>query len=395
MTQPAKVTQTTQQTPSTQQTQPTISVIICCYTMERLNDIKEAVDSVLNQTLKPYEVILSVDHNEELFRKLVETYRDSIEIRRKFPNLNESQPISIKLVLNTGAQGLSETRNVGIHAATGDIVAFIDDDAIAEPDWLETLTNLFLSPAPSPQSQVVVAVGGRAIPLWIDGKRPTWFPEELDWIVGCTYKGLPVNYSLQSLVTGQQSSSPLDSGLSTHDSRLLTIRNVPGCNMAFRKEIFEQVGLFRSEMGGIKETPRGGEEADLCLRIKHKIPDSLILYEPAAIIHHKVPSWRLSLKYLGQRSFNEGFYKAKVQKLHQRTLSTQQTQRTPQTQKTQKTLSTERSYLRYLLLTSIPERLKHIYKKGSLPQAVTIIISIVATGAGYFIGKIKTWNLEL
>ena len=120
---------------------PKISVIICCYTMERLNDIKEAVESVLNQTLKPHEVILAVDHNEELFRKLVETYRDSIEIRRKFPNLNECQSISIKIVLNTGAQGLSETRNVGIRASTGDIVAFIDDDAIAEPDWLEHLVR--------------------------------------------------------------------------------------------------------------------------------------------------------------------------------------------------------------------------------------------------------------
>lgn len=372
-----------------------VSVIICCYTMERLNDIYEAVGSVLNQTLKPHEVILAIDHNEELYQKLAES-----------PNLNESKPISIKLVLNTGAQGLSETRNVGIRASSGDIVAFIDDDAIAEPDWLENLAKPFSHQSaarsqshqtndyrPSTADYRVVAVGGRAIPLWLSGSRPTWFPEELDWIVGCTYKGLPLSYSLQSPVTGQQSSTPLD-------YRLSTVRNVPGCNMAFRKEVFEQAGFFRSEMGGIKETPRGGEEAELCLRIKHKIPDSLILYQPNAVIHHKVPSWRLNLRYLTQRSFNEGFYKAKVQKLHQPTKksavgSPQSTVKIPNSRlpttdsRLSKALSTESSYLRYLLFTSIPERLRRFYRKGSFLQAGAIIISIVATGTGYLIGRIK------
>jgi glycosyltransferase involved in cell wall biosynthesis len=222
--------------------------------MDRFNDTIEALESVFAQTLKPHEVIISVDHNEELYESLESAVGS---------HQNPPAP-RLKLVLNSGAQGLSETRNVGIRAASGDIVAFIDDDAVAEPNWLEHLTKAFHHQVKSPESGVtsieshfspdsrlVVAVGGRAIPPWYNGKRPSWFPEELDWIVGCIYKGLPLN--------GKET------------------RNVLGCNMAFRRETFERAGTFRSEMGGIKRTPRGGEEAELCLRIKYEMSDPVIL----------------------------------------------------------------------------------------------------------------------
>lgn len=334
----------------------TVSVIICCYTMERLNDIHEAMNSVLDQTLKPCEIILSVDHNRELYHAL------KLNIEPRTLNLEPQ----IKTVLNTGVQGLSETRNIGIRAASGDIVAFIDDDAVAEPDWLENLVRPFQSLVPDPQCSVV-AVGGRAIPLWLSGVRPSWFPEELDWIIGCTYRGLPVK--------------TLNLEPRTLNPELRTIRNVPGCNMAFRREVFDKVDGFRSEMGGLRETPRGGEEANLCLRIKHQMPDALILYRPNALIHHKVPPRRLRLKYIARRSYNEGFYKSIVERL-----SPKPTQQTP---RTQQTLSTENSYLRYILFTSIPGRLRYFYKEGSLSQLGAIIISLIAAGTGYLLGRVR------
>jgi len=306
---------------------PKVSVIICAYTMERLNDIHEAVNSVLIQTLKPHEVILAVDHNQELHQELKDHF-----------------PPEIKIVESNGAPGLSETRNAGIRAAKGEIIAFIDDDAVAEKDWLEKLTDPFQSPN-------VVAVGGRAIPIWHNRTRPSWFPEEMDWIVGCTYKGLPLK--------GNE------------------IRNVPGCNMAFTRNIFDRVGFFRTDLGGIRDTPRGGEEAELCLRIKHQIPDALILYEPNATIYHKAPLYRSRLRYLIRRSYNEGFYKSSVEKLT--STSVLQTQ----------SLSTENAYLRYLLWASIPVRFRYFYRKGSLSQAGVILISMAATGVGYLMGGLK------
>jgi len=332
---------------------PTASVIICCYTEERLKDIHEAVESVLAQTLKPHEVIIAVDHNKQLYEGFAETYQDSVEIRKNSVNLNRSPnrrspvsdpqpPVPIVLVLNEGARGFSATKNVAIRAAKGDIVAFLDDDAIAEKDWLLYLTKLF-------KDESVVAVGGRTIPLWLNGRRPSWFPEELDWIVGCTYKGLPLN--------GNE------------------IRNVPGGNTAFRKGVFEKVGFFRSETGRIGTTAGCGEEADLCLRITHAMPEALIAYQEKAIIHHKVAPHRTTWRYLWKRSYNEGFYKSLVKRLS--------------SDSSQTALSTEDSYLRYLLFKSIPERLAQFYRGESLPQTAAIIVCIAATGVGYLVGKAR------
>ena len=330
--------------------EPKVSVIICCYTQERLDDIFEAVDSVLAQTLRPHELIIAVDHNKQLYERLAQTYRESADIHRNSVNLNQSPgcrspvptsgaPIPIVLVLNEGAQGLSETRNVGLRTASGEIVAFIDDDAVAEKDWLLYLAKPF-------EDERVVAVGGRAIPLWLNGRRPSWFPEELDWIVGCTYKGLPLDGN--------------------------KIRNVAGCNMAFSKETFAKAGLWDTRMGSIGQSLKGGEEADICLRIKERIPTALILWEPKALINHKVPLSRAGLRWVVKNSYYQGICKVKVRKYRDST--------------SENHLSTEGSYLRYLFSKSVPERLARFYRKGSLLQAGAILMCIAATGAGYLAG---------
>ena len=357
---------------------PTVSVIICCYTEERFKDIHEAVESVLAQTLRPHEVIIAVDHNKQLYERLADTYRDSVETRRNSVSLNQSPncrspvpnpqlPVPIVLVLNEGAQGLSETRNVGIRASSGDIIAFIDDDALAEPDWLENLIRPFQPPIPNlqypvagPQSHVVV-VGGRAIPLWPNDRRPSWFPEELDWIVGCTYKGLSV-----------KAVNPEPQILNLE---LRTTRNVLGCNMAFRKGVFEKAGFWGEKIGAVGQRLKGGEEAELCLRIKNEMPQALILYEPDALIYHRVPYYRTTLKWIVIHSFAEGTCKAKVDKLSSHF--------------SQKPLSTEDSYLRYLLFKSIPQRLARFYRGESLPQTAAIMVCIAATGVGYLVGRMR------
>jgi hypothetical protein len=245
------------------------------------------------------------------------------------------------VTLNSGVKGLSETRNVGIRASSGDTVAFIDDAAVADEHWLESLARAF-------QQAEVAAVGGRAVPLWLEGKAPAWLPEELHWVIGCTYRGLPT-------AAGR-------------------VRNVIGCNMAFRTGVFNRAGLFRSQLGRTGKTKGVGEEADMCLRIAHTLPDSLILYEPAAVVRHKVPGWRLTAGYVCRRSYDEGFYKVIVQRLARGPSS--------------KALSTENRYLRYLLFTSVPQKLLSFYRGSPLVQAGVIIMSMLCTGIGYVTGSL-------
>jgi len=244
-------------------------------------------------------------------------------------------------VITSQKRGLSNARNAGVRSAKGEIIAFVDDDAIADKNWLENLVRNYDDPN-------VVGVGGLIKPWWQDG-YPVWFPEELNWIVGCSYKGLP--------------------------ERKARIRNPIGCNMSFRKNVFEEVGYFRSDIGRFGKRLLAGEEPELSMRILESIPNSKIMYEPFAVVHHRVGKKRKSLKYLWERSFYEGVSKASIRNPRKGFSSA---------------LSTENEYLKYLLRNAIPSRLRRIYNIGSLCQLVVLLFSLSAVFVGFFLGRLGT-----
>src|SRR5437660_7446995 len=126
-----------------------ISVIICAYTEDRWGDLVAAVESVQLQTLQPREIIVVVDHNPGLLKRAQEHLLDVV------------------VVENSRTRGLSGARNSGIAVAKGNIIAFLDDDAIAEPNWLEHLVVYY-------DDARIAGVGGKIEPFW-RGTRPSWF----------------------------------------------------------------------------------------------------------------------------------------------------------------------------------------------------------------------------
>ncbi|MFC4531283.1 glycosyltransferase family 2 protein [Sphaerisporangium dianthi] len=247
-----------------------ISVVICVYTEERWDDIRAAVQSVRSQRRQPHELILVVDYNPELHLRLKREYADAI------------------VVENTHARGLSGGKNTGVATATGDVVAFLDDDAVADADWLAAFEESMS--AGSSGSSTVVGVGGLTKPLWDTGDRPRWFPEEFDWTIGCTYRGLPAERK--------------------------QIRNVMGGNAAFRRELVAEVGGFHSGIGrsvqGRKSRPLGCEETEFCIRLSQRKPGSIMMFEPRAVIGHRVPASRATFRYFRSRCYAEGLSKALV-----------------------------------------------------------------------------------
>jgi GT2 family glycosyltransferase len=236
------------------------SVVICAYTLERWADLVAALESVKAQEPLPGELILVVDHNAALLARA------------------RSDLTGVIVVESSGPQGLSGARNSGVAAASGRIVAFLDDDAVAQAGWLSGLVRPFDDPA-------VVATGGRADAAW-DAPRPAWFPVEFNWVVGCSYRGLPEVES--------------------------TVRNPIGCNMAFRRSVFERVGGFRPEIGRLGTRPVGCEETELCIRAAQADPGSRVVYIPAAVVRHRVPAARARWTYFGSRCVAEGWSKAIV-----------------------------------------------------------------------------------
>ncbi len=299
-----------------------VSIVISTYSKDRLEYLLDCVDSLKKQTLKPAEIILVLDPNSEL----IEFYR------MRLPD--------IKIAVSQ-EQGLSNARNVGVKNAKEEIIAFIDDDAVADKDWLKNLTKNYEDPK-------TMGVGGQIRPLW--NKSPKWFPSELNWVLGCTYKGLPENRA--------------------------SIRNPIGCNMSFRKKAFERAGYFRCDIGRFGKKLLSGEEMEFSVRVLEKIPDSKIIYEPSAIVYHKVDAKKANLKYLCKRSFYEGISKALIADARKNGSTI---------------LSTENQYIKHLLKTAIPSRLKRIYKLQSLLQILVLIFSSLIVFLGFLTGKITNY----
>ncbi len=239
---------------------PPVSVIICAYADDRQVQLLQAIESVWNQTLRPHEVVVVIDHNRPLLDRIA------------------GQCGHVTVIENSAQRGLSGARNTGVAHATGDIVAFIDDDAVADPDWLEHLASHFANEA-------VAAVGGAVVPMW-PNKQPSWFPMEFGWVVGCSYTGLP------------RATAP--------------IRNPIGCNMSFRRHLFKAIGGFSEGIGRSGADAAGCEETEFCIRVRQHDRTSIILYDPAAIVHHQVTPERTQWQYFRKRCIAEGKSKALV-----------------------------------------------------------------------------------
>src|SRR3954469_15323485 len=102
---------------------PTLSVVICAYTCDRWDDILAAVASVRIQTTAPEEIVVVVDHNPDLYGRL----------RPVLPD--------VTVVENRKQRGLSGGKDTGVEVTSSDVVAFLDDDAVAHPDWLGHLRD--------------------------------------------------------------------------------------------------------------------------------------------------------------------------------------------------------------------------------------------------------------
>lgn len=240
-----------------------VSVVICAYTMDRWDDLVAAVQSCVDQTTKPDEIVVVIDYNDELLRRA------------------ERMLTAAHVVPNQSTKGLSGARNTGVAKSTGDVVAFLDDDAYAEAEWLEEL----VAPLDDPK---VAGVGGWVLPHW-ETEAPAWFPETFYWVFGCSYAGLP------------DSKAP--------------IRNPIGASMAMRRSVFTSVGGFTSGIGRIGKVPLGCEETELCIRYeaRHPLEGFVIVHE--AIVHHRVPKSRLTWRYFWTRCWAEGLSKAAVTSL--------------------------------------------------------------------------------
>jgi peptidoglycan/xylan/chitin deacetylase (PgdA/CDA1 family)/GT2 family glycosyltransferase len=232
----------------------TVSIVIPCFTARRWTSLMRAVESAWAQTY-PCELIVVVDHNDELLVRL------------------ERAIGSRALVMaNDLPQGASGARNTGALAASSEVVAFLEDDATAEPTWIENLVRDYR------RTPTAVGFGGALRPVWL-APVPRWFPAEFSWVVGSTVGRV---------------------------DRDADVRNVWGGNMLVRRRSFLDAGGFRTGFGKLG-TASQPEDTELCIRMSARAgPGARWRFVSDAVAFHKVPAERGTWSFFLRRCWSEG-----------------------------------------------------------------------------------------
>jgi glycosyltransferase involved in cell wall biosynthesis len=277
---------------------------------------------VLDQTHPAHEVLLAIDHDAELLERA----------RAAFARLG------VQVFANDGAPGSSGARNTGVRRASGDVIAFLDDDARAERRWLEAIARAHSDPA-------VLGTGGLIEPRW-PGRGPDWMPPELHWVVGCSYRGLPV------------AEAP--------------IRAPIGANMSFTRAAVDAVGGFQEDLGRLRRVPISCDDTDLSIRAQRAHPGGRVMFLPDARAHHAVPPPRTTWRYLRWRCWAEGRAKAELSRSAGLDLG----------------LADERRYVARVLPAAFVRGLLDAARgdRAGLGRAAAIVAALALTSAGYLYG---------
>lgn len=302
-----------------------VTVAVCTYSDERFELLVNTLQSLQQQTRLPTEIIVMVDHNPRLAEKVSE----------RFPALRV-------LESTASSRGLSGARNSVMECAVGKVVAFVDDDATADVEWLSTLLDAFSDPH-------VLVAGSSVVPRWA-GQPPRWFPEEFGWVLGCSYRGQVTSNNQQP------------------------VRNVIGNGMAVIRSAMD-VGPFRTDLGRLGTTPLGCEETEWCIRVGQRFPDAKIVQVPAARLYHHVPLERARPARFLRHCYNEGLSKAIVAQSVGRAAT-----------------ASERRYSVQTLPTGVLRRLRDgsCGEPWQFVQAAAICAGFTCTVAGYLVGRCGT-----
>jgi glucosyl-dolichyl phosphate glucuronosyltransferase len=234
------------------------TLVIPIHSEKRWVPFLAAINSVRRQSPAPDALIVSVDHNLPLLRR----------ITARFPD--------IYAVENLFERGASGTRNSAALVAETPLLVFLDSDIRARDGWLRRLLEPFADPS-------VVGTGGRITARW-PVAAPRWFPDEFGWVVGVSYRGQPTITS--------------------------PVRNVWSSNLAVRRDAFNRVHGFRVDFSKVDDSPKS-EDTDLCLRVTKDSQGGVWMFVPEAVVEHEVGPERCSFRFFVRRCFSEG--KGKVE----------------------------------------------------------------------------------
>ncbi|WP_436900665.1 glucosyl-dolichyl phosphate glucuronosyltransferase [Halovenus halobia] len=296
-----------------------VSVVVCTYDSALFSDFVEAVESLLDQTYDSVEIILVIDGNESVYEST----------QQRFAGVD-----SITVILNEQNRGLSYSRTRGVEQATGDVIAFIDDDAVADSEWITELVKTYVQTN-------AIAVGGPMVPEWV-ADRPSYLPEEFFWLIGVNHK------------------QPAEA--------LEEVRNTFGSNMSFRSTVFEEIGGFDENVGLTADSQIQADETELAIRMQRAFNKGMV-YQPDAVVRHKIFQSRTDPRWLCRRAFWQGYSKRILDEESHQSGS-----------------SKEQEFISNLVFSGVPRRFRRLATERSIKdieQLCMLLILTTSVGMGY------------
>ncbi len=251
---------------------PLLTVAVSTFRETYFDWVVQLLESLENQTFGDFEIVLVVNRNQAYFERLQTKVKTETHMQHK-----------VRIVFNPVDKGIAHARNIALRYASTPYIAFTDDDVILQNRWLEALVEVLET-----NSQVVVVVGP-VMAKWdpLSKKTASWFPQTLYWTVGCTPDR-----------TGE----------------IREVRNGFASNLALRRTFAIECGGFNEQFGYNPTNLMVGEEPELGLRIIKA--GRLSLWNPKAIIYHRVTNERTKARNLTIRSFVEGKTKAILRRMY-------------------------------------------------------------------------------
>ncbi len=243
-------------------------------TFNRADGLRLTLDSLLAQRVDfPYEILV-VDNNS------MDNTRAAV---REF---QQHYPGKVRYLFE-GQQGSSAARNAGIQAAQGEIIAFVDDDVVADPGWLAALRDAYVK-LPDAWS-----IGGK-VALTIPGALPDWFDPH------------------STMLLFYLSFQDFGSDIVKIDSPLA----LSTANFSVRREAFARVGLFDTALGRFDKGLLCGEDTNLCHRIQKA--NGAVYFCGEAIVSHIVPTSRITKRFFRERAYWQGITEGLFEQMRNR-----------------------------------------------------------------------------
>lgn len=237
---------------------PIISIIICTY--NRFQYLERSLKSLQNQTFEKnnFEILIINAGSTDKTFDIINKFSAFLPIR----------------FFSAPHSGLSEARNIGIKNAFGDILAFLDDDAIADPGWLVQIQQSFQQ-----NEHKVCACGGKSLLLW-ETTPPRWLNNSMLMFLG------QLDYGNLDFFMDMPNQNPV------------------GLNMAFAKGTFNQIGYFNTYLGRTGGNLLSNEETDFFQKMRRK--NFKIYYNPKMLVYHHVTNERTTKQFFYKRYYWQG-----------------------------------------------------------------------------------------